>query len=254
MNNYCKLFIIVLLPFFFSCASSKKTVYFQGIDSADFTGLVTEYEVRIMPNDNLYITVSSLNPEASEIFNSINNTAKASVNNETLNIIGYLVDNEGNINFPGLGIVHLGGMTKSEAIKYMTERISEFVVNPIVNIRIVNYKITVLGEVSKPGTYSIQNEKVTLPEALGMAGDMTIYGKRDNVLICRETNGEKQFQRIDLTSPELFSSPYFYLQQNDIVYIQPNKARAGSSTYNQNLGIGLSLLSLITTVTALIVK
>lgn len=253
ISKLSKSVIFIILPFLLSCASSKKTVYFQGIDEVDINKLTSSYDVRIMPNDNLHITVYSENPKAAEMYNSLNSSA-SNTNSETLNIMGYLVDSEGYINFPELGRIHLGGMTKTEAINYLTERISVYVNNPTVNIRILNYKVTVLGEVAKPGTYTISDEKVTLLEALGMAGDMTIYGKRSNVLVCREKNGEKHFERIDMTSPEVFNSDYFYLQQNDLVYVQPNKARAGSSAYNQNLSLGVSFLSLLTTIVALTVK
>lgn len=235
-----------------SCASSKKTVYFQGIDEVALAQKVANYEVRIMPNDNLHITVSAANPEAVEIFNNMNMSRTTNVNYETLNVMGYLVDNEGYINFPVLGKLHIGGKTKTEAIDYITERISEYIDNPIVNIRFINYKVTILGEVNNPGTYTIKDEKVTLLEAIGMAGDLTIYGKRDNVFIARETDGVLTYERIDLTSPEVFTSDYFFLQQNDVVYIQPNRARSGSSAYNQNLSIGVSLLSLLVTIVALV--
>lgn len=248
MEKYYRLFIFALLPFLFSCATTKKTVYFQGIDESNFEAFKSSYEVKIMPGDNLYITVSTIDSEASEMYNTLSKSNN--VNAETLDITGYLVDSEGNINFPGLGTVKLGGLTKTEAIRHMTELLSKFLIDPIVNIRIVNYKVTILGEVAKPGTYNIKEEKVTLLEALGMAGDMTIYGKRKNVLVCRDINGEKHFERIDMTSADVFNSPYFYLKQNDIVYVQPNKARSGSSAYNQNLSLGVSLLSLIVTIIA----
>lgn len=235
-----------------SCASTKKTVYFQGIDEMDMTGVITAYEVRIMPNDNLNITVSSLVPEAAEIFNNMNMSRATNVNHETLNVMGYLVDSEGYINFPVLGKVNLGGKTKSEAIGYMTGLLSHYIDDPVVNIRFINYKVTILGEVARPGTYTISDEKVTILEALGMAGDMTIYGKRDNVLIARDTDGVQTHHRLDLTSPEVFASDYYYLQQNDVVYVQPNRARSGSSSYNQNLSIGVSLLSLLVTIVALL--
>lgn len=247
-------FALLSMLMLHGCTSTKKTVYFQGIDEINMVGAINDYEVRIMPNDNLHITVSALNPEVAEIFNSMNMSRVTNVSRETLNVMGYLVDSEGYINFPVVGRVMLGGKTKSEAIGYMTGLISNYIDDPIVNIRFMNYKVTILGEVAKPGTYTINDERVTLLEAIGMAGDLTIYGKRQNVLIARETDGVKSYHRIDLTSPEVFTSDYYFLQQNDIVYVQPNKARAGSSTYNQNLSIGVSLISLAITVVALITR
>jgi polysaccharide export outer membrane protein len=174
---------------------------------------------------------------------------------QTLAIKGYLVDNEGNINFPSLGKVHLGGLTKNAAIDSLQKWITAGgVVDPTVNIRFLNYRITVLGEVNRPGTYTVDNEKVTILEALGLAGDLTIYGKRNNVLIYREAEGQTRFQRLDLTSPRLFESNYFYLQQNDLVYVQPNKARASNSIYNQNISIGMSLLSILVSVISILVR
>ncbi|MCC8034750.1 MAG: polysaccharide biosynthesis/export family protein [Rikenellaceae bacterium] len=246
MKNIFLLFTTLLI--LAACGSTKKTVYFQGIDEADIAQVITEYEVRIMPNDNLHITVSTINPDAAEIFNNINLSRGGNVNTETLTVMGYLVDSEGFINFPVLGKIHLGGLTKTQAINYLTERISVYVEDPVVNIRFINYKVTILGEVKNPGTYTIKDEKVTLLEAIGMAGDLTIFGKRDNILITRETDGIKTAHRLDLTSPEIFSSDYYYLQQNDVVYVQPNKARAGSSAYNQNLSLGVSLLSIVVTI------
>ena len=115
----------------------------------------------------------------------------------------------------------------------------------------MNYKVTVLGEVNRPGTYTISDEKISLLEALGLAGDMTIYGKRDNILVFRNINGENHFERIDMTSAQIFNSPFFYLQQNDIVYVQPNRAKAGTANYNQYLPMGLSVLSLIATIVSI---
>jgi polysaccharide export outer membrane protein len=174
---------------------------------------------------------------------------------QTLAIKGYIVDNEGNINFPNLGKVHLGGLTKNDAIDSLQKQISTFVSDAVtVNIRFLNYRITVLGEVNRPGTYTVENEKITLLEALGLAGDLTIYGKRNNVLIYREEGGKLLFHRVDLTSSKVFESDYFFLQQNDLIYVQPNKARTGSSIYNQNLSVGMSLLSILVSVISILTR
>jgi polysaccharide export outer membrane protein len=168
--------------------------------------------------------------------------------------MGYLVDDEGNINFPGLGKVHLAGLTKNAAIDTLQKQITKYVVNTTVNIRFLNYRITVLGEVNRPGTYTVENERITILEALGLAGDLTIYGKRNNVLVYRKVEGEARFHRVDLTSSKLFESDYFYLQQNDMIYVQPNKARMGSSVYNQNLSVGMSLLSILVSVISILAR
>lgn len=238
-----------------SCASSKKIAYFQGIDSAAMEQHASKYQIRIQPNDNLHITVSSIKPDAVMMFNIVgNSTGSTNFSAESLNIMGYIVDTDGYINFPVLGKIRLGGLTKSEAIDYLVEQISRYANDPTVNIRFLNYKVTVLGEVARPGTFTIKDERITLPEALGLAGDMTIYGKRDNVLVYREIDGQQTFQRLDMTSPDIFSSDYFYLRQNDVVYIQPNRAKSGSSAYNQNLTLGVSALSLLITMISVLTR
>jgi polysaccharide export outer membrane protein len=248
-------FFFISVFLFLSCGNSKNIVYFQDIDRADLASRDTPYEAIIRPNDNLYITVTSPSkPEAVSMFNMpVDNLS--SVNMQTLAIKGYIVDNEGNINFPGLGKVHLEGLTKNAAIDSLQRQVSRYVVAPVtVNVRFLNYRITVLGEVNRPGTYTIENEKITLLEALGLAGDLTIYGKRNNVLVSREVDGKLHFHRVDLTSSRVFEPEYFFLQQNDLVYVQPNRARTGSSIYNQNLSVGMSLLSILVSVISILAR
>ncbi|MDR2131703.1 MAG: polysaccharide biosynthesis/export family protein [Odoribacteraceae bacterium] len=247
-------FLLIATFLFAACGNSKQIVYFQDIDNARPALHDTPYEAVIRPNDNLHITVTSpVQPQAIDMFNTLNNTANA--NMQALAIQGYIVDNEGNINFPGLGKVHLGGLTKNAAIDSLQKQISKYVTDPVtVNIRFLNYRITVLGEVNRAGTYIVENEKITLLEALGLAGDLTIYGKRNNVLIYREVDGKLHFHRVDLTSSKLFESDYFFLQQNDLIYVQPNKAKTGSSIYNQNISVGMSLLSILVSVISLLAR
>ncbi len=247
-------FAIVASILCVSCGSSRKTVYFQGIDSADMSAGASRNEMTIKSGDNLYISVTSTRPEAVEMFNKIGAAFPATLSSATLPLIGYIVDAEGNINFTGIGTIHVGGLTKLQAENLIREKLSIYVSDATVGIRFLNFKITVLGEVVRPGTYPIQDERITLPEALGLAGDMTIYGIRNNVLICREKNGKKEFHRVDMTSSDVFKSDFYYLQQNDIVYVQPNRARTGVSTYNQNLPLGVSALSLLLTIFALFYK
>lgn len=234
-----------------ACGSQKDVVYFQGLDDFPENAFdETSYVLRIIPNDNLFITVSALNPQVAEAFNTINMN-RGSISTNSMEWQGYLVDEEGNINFPVLGKVHLSGLTKLEAIALLQEQISKYIENPVVNIRYLNYKISVLGEVNRPGRYPVNDEKISVVQAIALAGDLTIYGERREVWICRAENGKKQFHKVDLTSPELFYSPYYYLQQNDIVYVIPNKTKAGSSTYNQNLPFVVSLISVTITAIAL---
>jgi polysaccharide export outer membrane protein len=243
------LFLLTLM--ITSCGSKKDILYFQDIESFPLnTTDKAKYQLRIVPNDNLLITVSTPNPAAAEPFNSVNLTASYATGLEWK---GYLVDERGDINFPVIGKVTVGGLTKAEAEKLLGERVSNYISNPVVNIRFMNYKISILGEVNRPGTYTINDEKVSLPEAISLAGDLTIYGQRQNVHIYRMENGEKKYYTIDLTSPSVFYSPYYYLQQNDIVYVEPNKARAGASAYNQSLPLIFSAISILATVASLVI-
>lgn len=234
-----------------SCGSKKDILYFQDIESFPLNVTdKTKYQLHIVPNDNLLITVSALNPVAAEPFNTISSTNSYSTNLEWR---GYLVDERGEINFPVIGKVSVGGLTKAEAEKLLSDKISHYINNPVVNIRYMNYKISILGEVNKPGTYTINDEKISLPEALSLAGDLTIYGQRQNVQIYRMENGEKKYYTVDLTSPAIFYSPSYYLQQNDLVYVKPNKARAGASAYNQSLPLIFSAISILVTVASFVI-
>ena len=162
----------------------------------------------------------------------------------------YLVDYNGNIEFPVLGTLHIAGMTRIGLTTMLKEKISEYAKDPIINIRLINFTVTVIGEVSSPGTFTIQNERISLPEALGLAKDLTIFGKRQNVLLIREVDGRKKFAKIDLTSVNSVSSPLYYLQQNDVIVVEPNNSRIRSSNYNQNNAVLISAIGTLTTIVA----
>lgn len=226
-----RLFIVLLVSTcFFSCAK-RNLVYFSDLDSyRDFSINVDQRnEPRIQVDDLLSITVTSLNPESNMLFNvgvlmpsgDRNNTIVNSPINES-----YLVDKDGNINYPVVGLINLKGLTKQEAIKKMNSLLNEYVKDPIINIRFMNFKVTVIGEVQRPDLFVIPTEKVTVLEALGLAGDMTAYGKRENVMIIREKDGVRTAARLNLNDKNVLNSPYYYLQQNDIVYVEPYKTRA----------------------------
>ncbi|GHT05398.1 polysaccharide export outer membrane protein [Bacteroidia bacterium] len=244
-----------LITLLTSCGSSKDILYFQGTENIPNTLYRddTNPEVRIMPNDNLFIKVSAPNPLAAEPYNLINLSSGNYTN--TLELQGYLVDENGNINFPGIGRVHVGGLTKAEVIHSIQTKLSQYLEDPIiVNVRFLNYSVSILGEVVRPGTYQITDERISVPEALAKAGDMTIYGQRHDILICRVENGEKKFYHLDITSPDIFFSEAYYLQQNDIVYVQPNKARTGSASVSPLLSTYLSIAGLLISVTTLVVN
>lgn len=216
-----------------SCTSPKKVVYFNGLGNDEFVGSDISLEPTIQKNDLLSISVSSLNPEATEIFNvsNVSATQASTATGIQSQASGYLVDQDGFIYFPILGKIKAAGMTKKALKEYITSELTnrKYLLNPNVDIRYLNYKVSVLGEVARPSVFTIPNEKITLLEALGLAGDMTIYGKRKNVLLIRETDGVRKTIRIDLTSSELFTSPYYYLQSNDIIYVEPGKSKIAST-------------------------
>lgn len=217
------------------------------------------YTPTLKTDDLLSITVSSTDPDAVKPFNlpiaTMFNNNMGSYSQGAPTPPGYLIDAEGNIEFPIIGKIKVAGMTRPAAIEIIREKLKIYVKDATVIIRILNYKVTVLGEVKNPGTFTIPNERISLPEAIGIAGDLNITGLRKNVLVIRDVDGKKTEYRVDLTSKELFSSPVFYLNQNDIVYVEPNRAKINSSVINPaNAGIVISSVSLIITVIALITR
>ena len=248
------IFQFIVLLILSSCAPSRNIAYFADLNSTNYSEVIqNKPDPEIQPGDLLGITVSSLNPESNILFNNgvlqtiggISNTVTAPRSNE-----GYLVDTEGAINFPVLGNVPMSGLTKEQANAKMTLEIKKSVKNPIVNIRLLNFKITVIGEVNHPSTFTIPSENISVIEALGLAGDITIYGKRNNILIIREKNNIRSVFRINLESKDGLKSPVFYLQQNDVVYVEPIKTKAlatnGVSYYLPFVSILLSILSVVT--------
>lgn len=256
--------IIILLAtaMLTSCQSYKKVPYLQ-----DNPAISTEhheptslYDARIMPKDLLTIVVSCPEePELAEPFNLTVSTPVSNTGNKSLTsqpaLQQYLVDNQGNIDFPVLGTIHLGGLTKGEAEQLVKDKLApQFHRAPIVTVRMVNYKISVIGEVASPGTFTISNEKVNLFEALAMAGDMTIYGIRDNVKLIREDNaGKREIITLNLNDTDILQSPYYYLQQNDIVYVTPNKTKAKTSNISTSTTIWFSVVGSLVSLASLII-
>lgn len=237
-----KALIILFLAVMVSSCSTRNLVYFSDLPKkSQYTSNVLDMpEPLIQPGDILSIKVNSLSPESDAIFNAGGNSR-----NEIDN--GYLVDREGNINFPIAGKIKLAGLTNQQAREKMTKEVLRYVKDPIVNLRIVNFKVTVIGEVTRPSTFTVPNEEINLLEALGMAGDMTVYGKRENVLIIREKDGKRTMARLNLNDKDVINSPYFYLQQNDIVYIEPAPAKAAqASNSNKFIPIIVGLTSVAT--------
>lgn len=226
-----RIFFLFLLCITFISCSRRNLVYFSDLDPyMDFSVDVGKTnEPRIQVDDLLSITVTSLNPESNMLFNvgilmpsgDRNNTIVNSPINEN-----YLVDKDGNINYPVVGLINLKGLTKQEAIHKMNGILNEYVKDPIINIRFMNFKVTVIGEVQQPNSFIIPTEKITILEALGLAGDMTAYGKRENVMIIREKDGIRTATRLNLNDKNVLSSPYYYLQQNDVIYVEPYKTKS----------------------------
>ncbi len=236
---------IVLLA---GCAANRKTVYFQDAYNASPPLDMSNYELRIAPGDNLDITVSSPNAEADKLFYPGQSGAATPGGSN-----GYLVDEEGYVNgFPVVGRIRLGGLTRKEACAAMQKAIGRHIESPVVDIRVTNFKITVLGEVRNPGGYTIESGKVTLPEAIGLAGDLTIFGKRDDIMLCRTTEKGKEFHKIDLSSADIFYSPYYYLQQGDLIYVSPNKSKAASGNINPAISASMSVASFVIGIITLI--
>lgn len=208
---------IFLLPLFLgSCVSQKRLTYFQDKgEQRDTIPIDTSYNVIINPNDILSIYVASVSEEASKFFNF----STAPDDGSSL-VNGFVVDHYGNIQMPLVGNVHVGGLTTPVARDTVIARLSKYLVNPTVKLNIRNFRVTILGEVVRPGVYPVLNEKLTLTEALALAGDMTSFGLRQNIMIIREINGKKEFGTVDLTSRDFFSSPYYNLRTNDIVYVE----------------------------------
>lgn len=251
----------VALLAFNSCESTKQVAYFQNIDSISLAASRYLYDAKIMPKDELTITVNASNPEAATQFNlSVSKTNSNTVNQLSSQqaLITYLVDNDGYINFPKLGRIHVQGMTKNELQDYIFANIKPYFAakeNPVVTVNMSNYRVTVMGEVASPKVVSVSSEKMSVLEAIAQAGDLTIYGKRENVMLIREAaNGEKSSHRLNLTDANVFNSPYYYVQQNDIIYVEPNKTKAKNSDIGQSTTIWFSFVSVVVTVANLAIN
>jgi polysaccharide export outer membrane protein len=252
-NAFLALFVVGIL-LMNSCASRKDLVYFQ----PDSTALHTSYELnapKLQAGDILTISVTADDIRATQPFNQVNAySASGTIQNTNPFLPTYTIDNNGYIDFPKLGKVKLMGRTRTEAIDYLRQEISKYIVDPGVNINIRNFRVTVLGEVRTPGTYTIENDRITLLEALGLAGDLTINGVRNNVLVLREQSGVKQEYRVDLTKRDALNSPVYYLAQNDVIYVEPNGARVQSSKYTQNNSLFISIAGIVITIISVIVR
>ena len=258
---YESLFSCLIAAFLLaSCQSYKKVPYLQDAEVVkDINQQENLYDAKIMPKDLLTIVVSCTSPELAMPFNlTVAGPNNISANNYVTSqpsLQTYLVSNEGTVDFPVLGELKIGGLTKKEAEQLIVEKLKPYIKEtPIVTVRMVNYKISVLGEVARPGTFTISNEKVNLLEALAMAGDMTVWGVRDNVKLIREgADGKQKIVTLDLNKAETILSPYYWLQQNDIVYVTPNKAKARNSDIGNSTTLWFSATSILVSLASLLV-
>ncbi|MCK0179205.1 polysaccharide biosynthesis/export family protein [Flavobacteriaceae bacterium S0862] len=253
---------LLLLALFIltSCGSRQDIIYFQDEPLSEaIENQNSDFELRFKTDDLLVINVSADDPETVAPFNlNVVSTNTSVIDAQgTLKMQTYLIDSNGNIEFPTLGTLKLAGLTRNEANALLKDKLSIYFKKdapPIVNIRLANFTVTILGEVKNPGTYTIQDEKISIPEALGLAGDLTIYGKRDNIKLIREVDGQKKFAKIDLTSVNVLNSPNYYLTQNDVIYVEQNNARVRASSFNQNNGVIISAIATLATIAAILIK
>lgn len=252
-------FLALCLMLMSSCVNTRHLTYMQGQFDTTKLSAVTQTEPVIQKGDLLSIIVYSDNPEATKIYNqslitaapaasstgSAGDVATTGIPGNTPSTSGYQVDEAGNIQFQGLGRIHVEGLTTVILKDTLDGRLKEFLTNPYYNIRFLNYKFTMLGEITRPGIFSIPGNHINLLEALGLAGDLTFYGRRDNILVIRENNGKREFARLDLTKPEIMTSPYYYLQSHDIVYIEATKRKvaANDQVTNRNVSIAATIVS-----------
>ena len=244
-----------------SCKSAKQVAYFQNLDSVSLAASKGLYDAHIMPKDLLTITVVTSDPTTSKPFNlAIQNTlgTDGRLGSTTGSLLQYLVDNDGNIQFPIVGTLHVAGLTKNECQDLIKSKVKPYLAeseNPVVTVSMSSYRVTVAGEVTRPSVVPVSTEKMSVLEALAQAGDLTIYGRRDNVLLIRENaDGQKEAHRLNLNDANIINSPYYYVQQNDYIYVEPNKTKAKNSDIGQSTTLWFSFVSILTSVASLVVN
>lgn len=246
-----------------SCNTSKKIVYFQDIQVNRPEAITEARDITVQPKDQISILVSSKDPQLAALFNlprAQYQIGSGSSESSSGQISGYTLDTEGYIDFPVLGRLYVAGMTKSEIASFIKKRLMDenLINDPVVTVEFMNLYYSILGEVNNPGKYMITKDQITLLEALSMAGDLTIYGKRDAIFVVREEDGQRVTHWVDLRTQDLFRSPVYYLKQNDVIYVQPNKVRAGQSTINENnvksVSLWISIASFLSSLGVLLFK
>jgi hypothetical protein len=244
-----------------SCASQKRVIYLQDAQADEQIKIAQDYQIRIKPLDRLTVVVNSRDPELAAPFNtstslnSLTGTPLSTYSSNSASLQIRTVDENGDLDMPIIGPIQCKGKTRSELAQEIADKIREggYISDPTVNIQFADMKISVIGEVARPGQYDITNDRISLLDALSLAGDLTIYGVRSDVKVIREENGVRTTASLDLTSQDIYDSPYFYLQQNDVIYVKPNKYRAQAGEISQNRSFYISLISTAVSVATLIV-
>lgn len=254
MNKFQKFLLFLVIISLASCASRKDLAYLQNADSMQNLESFYSFEPTLKVDDLLSIIVSAETPEVTIPFNLPQIQGNYEIGNNQNGIKTYLIDAEGFIDFPVVGSIQLAGLSRTKAVEKLQEAVAIYIINPSINLRILNYKVSIIGEVARPGNYQLQSERITLLEALSMAGDLTIYGKRDNILIMREVEGKKSFNRVDITSADFVNSPYYYLTQNDQIVVEPNKARMNASVVGPNITLFISALSVLVSLSIILFR
>jgi polysaccharide export outer membrane protein len=242
MKKIISLLSIVILVT--SCATKKEIIYFQDAETLNEKLNDQSFEPIIESNDILYIAISSMDEAVLVPFRR-NTGLEGNITNSNAGLEGYLVNVDGVINFPVIGDIAVAGKSRGQVKDQLKAELSEYITDVVVDVRIINFKITVIGEVNAPGVYTIADERVTLPQALGLAGDLSEDGKRDNVMVIREVGGKQQVARIDLTKTDFFTSPYYFLKQNDVVYVEPSLKGVKKSGFIPDVPALLSLVTIV---------
>lgn len=242
----------LILPFLailvLGCSTRKSIVLYQDIDSKELIPLDSiASHPKIQVNDILSITTTALNPESviPFSFNTGNGNNSQLMQVQLLKLFGYLVNTDGQINFPQLGMVNVAGKTTQELQSILEEKLSRYIKNPTVSVRISNFKFTIQGEIARPGTYEILDENLTLPQAIGMGGDLTINGTRENIMIVRQKEGQREVRRIDLTQTDWMNTEYYFVKPNDIIYIEPNSPKIKRAGFISGIGNIISVISIL---------
>lgn len=247
--------LATIIILFNSCGSRKNMVYLQQ-DSLQLNTVYEQYVPKIQSSDVLTIVVTAADPKVTVAFNPVNTMANGNLTQQTDLALRptYTVDENGDITLPMLGKIHIAGLTRIQAIEKIRIELSQYIKDPGVNINFNNFRVSVLGEVARPGSFIIPTERITVLEALGLAGDLTIRGVRENVMLVREVNGEKTVHRLDLTKQNTLNSPYYYLVQNDVIYVEPNKSQINNSKLGANTNVIISIASLLITVISVLTR